>query len=120
MFFFNNVYIILKNIKCNTTNFDKSVNCIINDLKINYNDIKKNLNLSNKRFKFIGINGNKSCKLNYRSLNKLENEIQRELKIKVSKDKHDLDFVFLKRTEGMMYLLVKLSYNRITEKALEK
>lgn len=89
-----NVYIILKNIKCNTTNFDKNVNCIINDLKINYNDIKKNLNLSNKRFKFIGINGNKSCKLNYRSLNKLENEIQRELKIKVIKDKHDLDLYF--------------------------
>ena len=114
------MYIILKNIKCNTTNFDKRVNCIINDLKINYNDIKKNLNLSNKRFKFIGINGNKPCKLNYRSLNKLENEIQRELKIKVSKDKHDLDFVFLKRTDGRMYLLVKLSYNRITEKTLEK
>ncbi len=42
----NNVYLLLKDIKCNTTNFDKSVNSIINDLKINYNDIKKNLNLS--------------------------------------------------------------------------
>lgn len=116
MFFFNNVYILLKNIKCNSADFDKGVNCIINDLKINYNEIKKNLNLVNKRFKFIGINGNQPCKLNYRSLNKLEIEIQKNLKIRLSKDKHDLDFVFLKRTDDMMYLLVKLSYNRITEK----
>lgn len=51
MFFFNNVYLLLKSIKCNTTDFDKNVNSIIKELKINYNDIKKNLNLVNKKFK---------------------------------------------------------------------
>ncbi len=122
MFFFNNVYLLLKNKKVNTIDYDKCVNEIINGLKINYDDIRKNMsNINNKSFKFISIDGNQPCKLNYRNLSKLEMEIQKNLNLKVSKNKkHDLDFVFLRRNDGNMYLLLKLSYNRITEKELEK
>lgn len=67
------------------------------------------------------MDGNQPCKLNYRNLSKLEMEIQKNLNLKVSKSKkHDLDFVFLRRNDGNMYLLLKLSYNRTTEKDLEK
>lgn len=122
MFFFNNVYLLLKNKKVNTIDYDKCVNEIINGLKINYDDIRKNLgNINDKSFKFISIDGNQPCKLNYRNLSKLEMEIQKNLNLKVSKSKkHDLDFVFLRRNDGNMYLLLKLSYNRTTEKDLEK
>ena len=122
MFFFNNVYLLLKNKKVNTIDYDKCVNEIINGLKINYDDIRKNLgNINNKSFKFISIDGNQPCKLNYRNLSKLEMEIQKNLNLKVSKSKkHDIDFVFLRRNDGNMYLLLKLSYNRTTEKDLEK
>lgn len=78
MFFFNNVYLLLKNKKVNTIDYDKCVNEIINGLKINYDDIRKNLgNINNKSFKFISIDGNQPCKLNYRNLSKLEMEIQK-------------------------------------------
>lgn len=121
LFFFNNVYLLLKEKKNNTTDFDKCVSDILNGLKINYDDIRKNLKeIKARSFKFIGINGNQPCKLDYRNLSRLENEMQKILGIKVSRDKHDLDFVFLKRNNGIMYFLLKLSYNRKTEKDLEK
>lgn len=119
--FFNNVYLLLKFNQCNSDNFDSNVNNIINGLKIDYETIKKNLKGINCRnFKIIGINGNQPSKLNYKNLTGLEYEIQNKLKIRPSKDKHDLDFVFLERTDGMMYFLLKLSYNRVTEKKLEQ
>lgn len=121
LFFFNNVYLLLKDMKNDAEDFDKCVSNILNGLKINYDDIRKSLKeIKARNFKFIGINGNQPCKINYRNLGKLENEIQKNLGIKVSKDRHDLDFVFLKRNNGIMYLLLKLSYNRKTEKDLEK
>lgn len=121
LFFLNNVYLLLKSNECNSNDFDSNVNNIINGLKLDYDAIKKNLQgINSRNFKLIGINGNQPCKLNYKTLFKLENEIQNRLRIKPSKDRHDLDFVFLERTDGMMYFLLKLSYNRVNEKNLEQ
>ena len=37
----------------------------------------------------------------------------------ISKEKHDLDFVFLRRKDNNLYFLLKLSYNRVTENNLK-
>lgn len=121
LFFFNNVYVLIKSIKCNTTNFDKNVSTLVNEIRIEYKKIKYYIKkMNSKSFKIISIDGNQPCKIDYNKVSKLENNIKMNLGLVVSKKKHDLDFVFLQRTNGMMYFLLKLSYNRVTEKKIEQ
>lgn len=119
MSFFNNIYLMLASYNYKNNNFDNNVNCLLNSLNLNYEQIKKNIcDKYYKTFKIIGLNENQPCTLNYKNIAYLEKNICKNLNITVGQRKHDLDFIFLQRSENYIYFLLKLSYNRTTEKNL--
>ncbi len=121
LFFTNNVYLLLESGICYSDEINDNISFLIKNINIDYNSIKKNIDLNrNKSFKILAINGNQPAKVDYRNLSNIENEIEYGLGLRVSKEKHDLDFLFLQRNDGKIYFLLKLTYNRITEKQLEK
>ena len=121
MFFFNNVYLLLAKDICVSSDFNENVSHMLKKVKLDYRVIRNNIcDLKKRDFKILSINGNQPCKINYSISTRLELDIQNNLNMKMSKEKHDIDFVFLQRTDGNIYFLLKLSYNRINEKNLDQ
>lgn len=121
LYFFNNVYLLLDMYKYSNYDFNNNISEMIKKINLNYSEIK--LNLSGKKynnFKIIGILKNQPCSIDYNNILKLEKNISKGLKINVGQRKHDLDFIFLQRNEDYIYFLLKLTYNRKTEKDLKK
>lgn len=102
-------------------NFNNTMNNVIQHLKLNFNIIKNHLkNIKSRNFKILAIDKNQPISINYKIINRLEKEIENNLKIYVNKRNPDLEFIFLRRSEGLMLFMMKLTYNRITEKQLNK
>lgn len=119
--FFNNTFLLLGLKQSNLLDsFNNEMNNLIKKLNINFKELKKYLSLKQKSFKIIAIDRNQPTKINYNIVQNLEMEISKNLNIKVNTRKPDLEFIFLKRSEGFMLFMLKLTYNRKTEKSLAK
>ena len=118
--FFNNTFLLISKINVNNgQTFQQSVNNILNKLKIDANIIKSSININKqKTFKIIAIDKNQPTNIDYNKIKPLEKYIENNVGIKTSFNKHDLDFVFMKRDDNIIMFLLKLTYNRITEKSL--
>ena len=118
--FFNNVYLLLDSIKVKTNNIDNNICLLISKANIDFKTINIFLKqIKHRSFKIKAINGNQPAKINYANLVVLENKIEKNTLMKIEKNS-DIDFVFIQRSEGYMYFLMKLTYNRITEKNLKQ
>lgn len=120
--FFNNTFLLL-GIKINkdSNSFNNDMNNLIQQLKMDFSAIKKHIkDIKSRNFKILSIDKNQPVSINYNIVNKLENSIIKNLNIKLNKKNPDLEFIFLRRTEGFMLFMLKLTYNRITEKKLAK
>ncbi|MDD3397504.1 MAG: methyltransferase domain-containing protein [Clostridia bacterium] len=119
--FFNNTFLMFgySNVN-NEQSFNSALSDFFKHLKINFENIFYNINLKKYRtFKILGIDKNQPVSIDYSLIKPLENKIENLCNLSVAFKKHDLDFIFMRRTEGIMLFLFKLTYNRITEKQLQ-
>ncbi len=118
--FFNNTFLLID--KANVSHgqsFQQSVNFILNKLQIHDNIVKSIININKqKTFKILAIDKNQPSTIDYNKIKPLEKYIEKNIGIKNSFKNHDLDFVFMKRDDSIIMFLLKLTYNRITEKSL--
>lgn len=120
--FFNNTFLLISKTNINPgQNFQHSVNALLKKIQIDNNAIKSVINTSKiKTFKIIAIDKNQPSTIDYSKIKSLENQIEKVVGIKTSFKKHDLDFIFMKRNDNLIMFLLKLTYNRITEKSLNQ
>ncbi|MBE5745886.1 MAG: hypothetical protein E7359_01175 [Clostridiales bacterium] len=120
--FFNNSYLLLGLLKTDKSDsFNTSLKQCILNLKLNFQNIKENLNLNKyKTFKIIATDRNKPTSIDYNFVKPIEDKIKKELKLNIGIKQHDLDFIFNKRDNGLILFMLKLTYNRVTEKTLQK
>ena len=119
--FFNNSFLCLTT-PDNTREYNlvDALPCFIRTLNIDYIELNKHISSKFKTFKILAFNKNQPAKINYKDLSVLESQIAKHTKLKLSKDKHDAEFHIINRSEGVCLLLYKLTYNRTTEKILQK
>ena len=118
--FTNNTFLLLGLQKTNCgIPFNNEMHKLIKRLNINFKVIKEHIQpLKKNNFKIMTIDKNKPVSIDYRIIDSLENVISSNLNIHLNKRNPDLEFIFLRRTEGIMLFMLKLTYNRITEKKL--
>ncbi len=118
--FFNNVYLLLNKGKIKSTNIDNNICSLLSQTNLDFSIIKNCLkNLKHHTFKIKAINESQPTKIKYNNLINLENLIKKNLQMKLGNNS-DIDFLFLQRSEGFIYFLLKLTYNRQTEKNLKQ
>ena len=119
--FFNNIYLLLGMSKSSGDDLSSNISRVINNIDIRRDDIIKNLsNTRYSSFKILGIKENQPTKFNYKLVEPIEKKIAKELRINLGERAHDLDFIFTLRSEGIILFLLKLTYNRKTEKDLKQ
>ncbi|MCL2860543.1 MAG: methyltransferase [Oscillospiraceae bacterium] len=120
--FLNNSFLLLGQMKTNNNNeFNVDLNNLVKKLNIDYSAIKLHIEKSkNKNFKILSIDKNQPVSINFRLIENLENSISKNLNVKLNKKNPDLEFCFLRRSEGVMVFMVKITYNRLTEKDINK
>lgn len=119
---FNNTYQVLAmaDAKSNIP-YDVAVKRFIANVDVQLTGLQSNINtLKNKSFKILPFDGNLPTSINFDVIKSLENKVERTLNLKVGFRRHDFDLVLLRRREGMFFALFKLTYNRLTEKDLNK
>ena len=120
--FVNNTFLLL-GLKRNKV--DKSFNDdmweLVQKLNLNFTIIKNHIkSLKKRNFKILTVDKNQPVSINYKLIEKLEKTIENNLKVNLNKRNPDLEFTFLRRSEGIMLFMLKLTYNRMTEKQLQK
>ena len=120
--FINNTFLLLGLKKSKIgTNFNAEMNELQKKLNLNFDVIKNHIKtLKNQSFKIMAIDKNQPVSINYKIINNLEKSISKNLNIHVNTKKPNLEFIFLRRTEELMLFMLKLTYNRVTEKKLFK
>ena len=119
---FNNTYQVLAmaDAKSNIP-YDVAVKRFIANVDVQLTGLQSNINtLKNKSFKILPFDGNLPTSINFDVIKSLENKVERTLNLKVGFRRHDFDLVLLRRREGLFLALFKLTYNRLTEKDLNK
>ena len=120
--FINNTFLLLglQKTNCNVS-FDSEMHKLIQRLNLNFQVIKEHIwHLKKTNFKIMTIDKNKPVSIDYSVINNLEKTISSKLNLHLNKRNPDLEFVFLRRTEGIMLFMLKLAYNRVTEKKLTR
>lgn len=117
--FLNNLYLMIGQIKYKNSNFNENVLKLVNRMNMDFNSIKKFVKQKDKTFKILGLNENNPCSIDYKNILKFENNLSKNLNLKVDRKNHDLDFIFMQRREGFMYFLLKLSYNSRSKKHIK-
>ena len=120
--FFNNSFLLLglkkSNLNCS---FNNEMNSLIQRLNINFNIVCEHIKGLRKRsFKIMAIDKNQPISINYSIIDDLEKLVSKKIDIHINKRNPDLEFIFLRRSEGIMLFMLKLTYNRNTEKKLQK
>ena len=119
---FNNTYQVLAISPTNPKNsYEIALKNFIKQCNIDLIGISHNLKHSKyKSFKILPVDGNSPVSINFDLVKKVEDQIEQGLHLKVDIRKHDCDVILSRRSEGLFLLLFKLSYNRVTEKTLNK
>lgn len=117
--FVNNTYFVFDIKKCSGVNLNNDVKSLLSNKKY---DFKKVVSfLRNKRtFKILAFDKNQPAQLNYSYVESIENSIKKDLSLKLGERKHDLDFVISRRSENYILFMLKITYNRLTEKDINK
>lgn len=120
--FINNTFLLLGLKRITAENsFNDDMRDLIKKLNLNYVIIKKHIkSLKKRNFKILTIDKNQPVSINYKLIEKLEKNIENNLNVYLNKRNPDLEFTFLRRSEGIMLFMLKLTYNRMTEKQLHK
>jgi len=118
----NNTYQVLSIDKTNlNTTYAAAVKEFVKKSHIDFAGIANNIDIThNKSFKILPFDCNKPTSMNFDIIKPIEQQIHNKLKLNIGLKKHDFDIVLLRRSEGLILLLFKLTYNRITEKDLPK
>lgn len=117
--FFNNIYYVIDMVKNNSADINKSIMQITSKVSINFSDIKTLISfIDHKTFKIKAFKESKPVKIDYKNLSFLEDSIKNNTRMKVDNNP-DIEFIFLQRSEGITLFLMKLTYNRITEKNIK-
>ncbi len=117
---FNNIYLLLDSIKIKTNNIDNNISLLIKNLRLDFNILNNILsNIKHHSFKIKALDKNNPVKINYNNIIPLENIIKKNTSMKIENNP-DIDFIFMQRSEGYLYFLMKLTYNRKTEKDLKQ
>ncbi len=118
--FFNNVCLLLGSMKAKSNNIDSNICSLIEKINLDFQTINKCLkDIRHRTFKIKAINESQPTKINYTNLIPIENKIKKNMQMRVEKNS-DVDFIFIQRSEGYIYFLLKLTYNRKTEKNLKQ
>lgn len=120
--FINNTYLYLGMTSSSiNSKLDNEISKIIKSVKIDFNTIKYVLNHKKYRnFKILTLDKNQPVKTDFKILENLESKIITNMNITLNTKNPDIDFIFLRRTEGDVLFLLKLTYDRISEKQLSK
>ncbi len=119
--FFNNTYFVIGQSQTNNSvDINLSIRDLLKQTTLNYKVLNYVKPKNKKDFKIIALDKNQPTAINYKLIRNLEYNIGNALNLKVGQRKHDLDIVFVRRSENIILLLMKLTYNRITEKSLSK
>ncbi len=120
--FVNNSFLLIGHMNIyGNNNFNDDMNDLLKKIKLNYSLIREHLkNYKKYSFKILTIDKNQPVSINYKLINRLENDISNNLNLKLNKRNPDLEFLIIRRSEGIILFMLKLTYNRITEKTLHR
>ena len=91
----------------------------LKDIRVDFEFIRRTGLLKKQRsFKLFASDRNQPVRLDYSLTQPLEKQIQSALNLRVDFRKPDAEFVFSRRSEGMLLFMTKITYNRLTEKDL--
>lgn len=119
--FFNNTYFVISQAKTNNTiDINSSIQDLLKQTNLNHKVLNYLKPKNKKDFKIIAFDKNQPTAINYKLVKNLEINLCQALNLKVGQRKHDIDIAFVRRSENIILLLMKLTYNRATEKSLSK
>ena len=120
--FFNNSFLVIGYDSCNPKlDFNKSIQNFIFNNKFSLDNATDYINFKkDKTFKILGIDKNQPSSLDYKLVENIEKKIHQSCRLSVAFRKHDLDFLFVRRTETIILFLLKITYSRTTEKFLNQ
>lgn len=120
--FFNNTYLVLGYSKCAGRSFSGDVVSFLNGTNFNLSGIAvgEKFNKNYKTFKVLPFDKNQPTQIDYKLIKPLEKRIERETGLELAERKHDIDIILSRRSENVMLLMVKRTYQRLTEKEIEK
>lgn len=116
----NNTYQVLAMGKTDLkTPYETALQEFVKKSCLEFAGISDNINITNgKSFKILPFDFNKPTSIKFDIVKPIEQQIHNKLKLSIGLKKHDFDIVLSRRSEGLILLLFKLTYNRMTEKHL--
>ncbi len=119
---FNNTYQVLDMAESSHgLPYEVALKKFVKQSKLDFSGILKNIApLKGKSFKILPFDGNSPTGINFDLVSNLEEQIKRNLNLKIDFRRHDFDVILSRRSEGFFFVLFKLTYNRMGEKDLKK
>ncbi|MBO7656668.1 MAG: methyltransferase domain-containing protein [Alphaproteobacteria bacterium] len=116
----NNTYQVLAMSKTDPAMpYETALKKFVQQTNLDLSGVPDNINLvSNKSFKILPFDSNSPTKINFEIVKSMEQQIRNKLKLNIGLKRHNFDVILLRRREGTILLLFKLTYNRTTEKNL--
>ena len=118
---FNNTYMVLAMDSTNSKNsYEDAIKKFVNKSEFDFKGVADNIHRGNDNtFKILPFDGNLPTSIDFGIIKELENRIKQKFGLKLGIKKHDFDIVLSRRSEGLVLLLFKLTYDRKTEKDLQ-
>lgn len=118
--FLNNIYNVIGIAKVDSeSDFNNCLQQFVKRIRLEPKIINKFIK-KNSDFKIMNIDKNQPVSINFKIIEPLENEIKSKFNLKFNKKNPKTEFVVLRRRENVMLFMLKISYNRQTEKNLHK
>jgi len=117
--FINNSYLVIDIKKCSNNNFNDEVKKLFSSNLYDLKNAKQYIK-NQKNFKILAFDKNLPTSLNYSIVKNIENNIKKDLNLKLGERKHDVDFIINRRSENYLLFMLKLTYNRLTEKDIHQ
>lgn len=118
--FFNNTFLVLAYAKCSGGELNKDILTFVNNINIDFAKIREFQQVKGTTFKILTYDKNQPSQIDYKNLKPIEKSIEKETGLKLGERKHDVDFVLSRRSENIILFMLKLTYQRKTEKDLGK
>lgn len=118
----NNTYLVLSMQETDLkTPYETALKEFVKKSHFDFTGISDNLDIKNgDSFKILPFDCNKPTSIKFDIIKPIEQQIHNTLKLNIGLKKHNFDIVLSRRSEGLILLLFKLTYNRMTEKDLPK
>lgn len=118
----NNTYLVLSMQETDLkTPYENALKEFVKKSRFDFTGLSDNINIAHgDSFKILPFDFNKPISINFDIIKPIEQQIHNTLKLNIGLKKHNFDIVLSRRSEGLILLLFKLTYNRMTEKDLPK